>query len=178
MDLAQREQNKNERKVVMENKVVKIVAGDIFNCDADAILQQVDCDGKVRNSISSQIFKKYPVILNWYKARCDEDTKMKNISGSKSALLGFPQVCYKEDYLISDVKDPQVIINLFTYENGCFSPKALSSCLQWVNKHYSGKKIAIPYLKKQENSKSWFDLFEIITKELTDCDVTLYAIRE
>lgn len=162
----------------MENKVVKIVAGDIFNCDADAILQQVDCDGKAKNSISSQIFKKYPVVYNWYKARCDEDTKMKNISGSKSALLGFPQVCYKEDYLIDAIEDEQVIINLFTSENGCFSPKALSSCLQWVNKHYFGKKIAIPYLKKHENSKGWFDLFEVITKELTNCDVTLYAIRE
>lgn len=161
----------------MKNKNVRIVTGDVFNCDADAILNQVDCDGKVRNFISSQIFKKYPVVRNWYKARCNEDIKMKNISGSESALLGFSQVCYKEDYLISDVKDPQVIINLFTYENGCFSPKALSSCLQWVNKHYSGKKIAILYLKKHENSKSWFDLFEIITKELTDCDVTLYAVK-
>lgn len=80
--------------------------GDILTSTADVICHQVNCKGVMGAGLAKQIKQKYPAVFKLYKKRCDEDAKMRKISGSsKSGLLGLPQICYKEDYLIERMKD-------------------------------------------------------------------------
>lgn len=162
--------------------MIRIVDGDIFNCDADAILHQVNCQGVMGSGVAKQVREKFPTVFKYYKARCDEDKRFKEQSGSmKSSLLGLAQVCYKEDYPVDDVKDKQVIINLFAqdrygYDGNCYTDYgALRKCLKTVNKQFSGKKVAIPYLMAcHRGGGDWKTVYQMIVDELADCDVTLY----
>lgn len=121
--------------------MIKIVDGDIFNCDADAILHQVNCQGVNANflmsvyscknrkalmgsGVAKQVREKFPTVFKYYKARCDEDKRFKE----------------------------QFIINLFAqdrygYDGNCYTDyAALRKCLKMVNEQFSGKRVAIPYL--------------------------------
>lgn len=126
---------------------MRIVNGDIFNCDADAILHQVNCQGVMGSGVAKQVREKFPTVFRYYKARCDEDKRNRIDFGfKKSSLLGLAQVCYKEDYLVGDVKDSQVIVNLFAqdrygYDGNCYTDYgALKTCLKSVNSQFAGKK--------------------------------------
>lgn len=162
--------------------MIKIIDGDIFNCDADAILHQVNCQGVMGSGIAKQVREKFPTVFKYYKARCDEDKRFKEQSGiTKSRLLGLAQVCYKEDYPVGDIKDKQVIINLFAqdrygYDGNCYTDyEALRKCLKTVNRQFSGKRVAIPYLMAcHRGGGDWDTVYQMIVEELADCDVTLY----
>lgn len=162
--------------------MIRVVDGDIFNCDADAILHQVNCQGVMGSGVAKQVREKFPTVFKYYKARCDEDKRFKEQSGSvKSSLLGLAQVCYKEDYPVDDIKDKQVIINLFAqdrygYDGNCYTDyEALRKCLKTVNKQFSGKRVAIPYLMAcHRGGGDWKTVYQMIVDELADCDVTLY----
>lgn len=162
--------------------MIKIIEGDIFTCDADAILHQVNCQGVMGSGVAKQVREKFPTVFKHYKARCDEDKKFKIQTGStRSNLLGLAQICYKEDYLAGQVKDTQVIVNLFAqdnygYDGGCYTDyEALHSCLQTVNEQFSGKKVAIPYLMScHRGGGDWALVSKIIEETLTNCDVVFY----
>lgn len=162
--------------------MIKIVDGDIFNCDADAILHQVNCQGVMGSGVAKQVREKFPTVFKYYKACCDEDKRFKEQSGiTKSSLLGLAQVCYKEDYPVGDIKDKQVIINLFAqdrygYDGNCYTDyEALRKCLKTVNKQFSGKRVAIPYLMAcHRGGGDWDTVYQMIVEELADCNVTLY----
>lgn len=162
--------------------MIRVVDGDIFHRDADAILHQVNCQGVMGSGVAKQVREKFPTVFKYYKARCDEDKRFKEQSGSvKSSLLGLAQVCYKEDYPVDDVKDKQVIINLFAqdrygYDGNCYTDyEALRKCLKTVNKQFSGKRVAIPYLMAcHRGGGDWKTVYQMIVDELADCDVTLY----
>ena len=162
--------------------MIKHIKGDIFKSDADAILHQVNCQGVMGSGVAKQVREKFPTVFKYYKARCDEDKRFKELSGSmKSNLLGLAQVCYKEDYLVDDVKDTQVIINLFAqdkygYDGRCYTDyDALRKCLETVNKQFAGKRVAIPYLMAcHRGGGDWDIVSKMIEDTLTECDVTLY----
>lgn len=161
---------------------MEIVVGNIFDSKADAILHQVNCQGVMGSGVAKQVREKFPTVFKHYKARCDEDKRFKEQSGiTKSSLLGLAQVCYKEDYPVGDIKDKQVIINLFAqdrygYDGNCYTDyEALRKCLKTVNKQFSGKRVAIPYLMAcHRGGGDWDTVYQMIVDELADCDVTLY----
>ena len=161
---------------------IKVVDGDIFNCDADAILHQVNCQGVMGSGVAKQVREKFPAVFRYYKARCDEDKKLKAQTGSaRSSLLGLAQICYKEDYTVGQVKDEQVIVNLFAqdnygYDGRCYTDyEALRKCLQMVNERFAGKRVAIPYLMSCcRGGGDWATVLKIIKDSLTNCQVTLY----
>lgn len=162
--------------------MIKVVNGDIFNSDADAILHQVNCQGVMGSGIAKQVREKFPTVFKYYKAYCDEDKRFREQTGSKvSGLLGLAQVCHKEDYLVGEVKDTQVIVNMFAqdrygYDGGLYTDyTALRKCLQSVNKRFAGKKVAIPYLMAcHRGGGDWNFVSKMIEETLVDCDVTFY----
>lgn len=164
---------------------IEIVNGDIFESDADAILHQVNCQGVMGSGVAKQVREKFPAVFRYYKARCDEDKKFKEQTGCvRSSLLGLAQICYKEDYLVGQVKDTQVIVNLFAqdnygYDGNCYTDyDALRKSLQTVNKQFSGEKVAIPYLMAcHRGGGDWNVVSKMIEETLTDCDVTLYKFK-
>lgn len=162
--------------------MIKHIKGNIFQSDADAILHQVNCQGVMGSGIAKQVREKFPTVFQYYKARCDEDKKTREHFGlSKSTLLGLAQVCYKEDYRVGAVKDTQVIVNLFAqdnygYDGKCYTDyNALKKCLEFVNRQFAGKKVAIPYLMGcHRGGGDWSIVSKMIEEVFTDCDVILY----
>lgn len=165
---------------------MKYVKGDIFESNADAILHQVNCQGVMRSGVAKQVREKFPTVFKYYKARCDEDKRFRKQSGSaKSSLLGLAQICYKEDYRVGNVKDTQVIINLFAqdkygYDGKCYTDyDALRRCLETVNKQFVGKKVSIPYLMAcHRGGGDWNVVSKIIEETLVNCDVMIYEYNQ
>ena len=164
---------------------MKHVKGNIFDSDADAILHQVNCQGVMGSGVAKQVRERFPTVFQYYKSLCEYDKQVMADRGlTKSTLLGRIQVVHKEDYTVR-VKDkdvsPQVIVNLFAqdkygYDGSCYTDyDALRMCLDQVNKKFSGKKVAIPYLMAcHRGGGDWSVVSKMIEETLVDCDVTLY----
>lgn len=161
---------------------MKHIKGDIFTSAADAILHQVNCQGVMGAGLAKQIKEKFPVVFKYYKALCDDDKRMRaRTCSTKSYLLGRAQVCYKEDYLVGQVEDNQVIVNLFAQDKygrdgRCYTDyEALKKCLEYVNERFWGKTVAIPYLMGCGLAGGdWNVVSKIIENTLVDCNVILY----
>lgn len=154
---------------------MKIVNGDIFDCDADALLHQVNCRGVMGGGVAKQVKQKYPSVFEWYKLWCDEYKDVAVRLGYQP-LLGKIQVCDKNN------ERPYAIINLFAQDgygrDKCYTDyNALSSCLRQVNNEFKGKNIAIPYkMSCDRGGWDWDVVLKIIEEELSDCKVTLYKL--
>lgn len=154
---------------------MEVVNGNIFDCDADVLLHQVNCRGVMGSGVAKQVKQKYPSVFKWYKLWCDECKDVASIVGYQP-LLGKIQVCYAND------EHPYAIVNMFAqdgYGRGrCFTDyDALRKCLRQVNFEFKGKKIAIPYkMSCDRGGGDWNMVMGIIEEELSDCKVTLYKL--
>lgn len=160
---------------------MKHVKGDILGSHADVIIHQVNCQGVMGAGLAKQIRDKYPVVYLAYKALCDDDERMRMRTGqSQSGLLGRIQVCYKDNYPIGRVEDPQVIVNLFAQdrygrEQRYTDYEALRLCLEKVNQRFAGKSVAVPYkMGCGLAGGDWNVVSRIIKETLRDCDVIMY----
>lgn len=166
--------------------MIKHVQGNIFDSNADAILHQVNCQGVMGAGVAKQVREKYPFVYNLYKQLCNKDKIFKDHLGfSHSNLLGYAQVCpinHEEDKLIN-LENKHYIVNLFAQDDcgsdKCYTDyKALKKCLEYVNKRFAGKSVAIPYLMSCGLAGGdWSIVSKIIEETLTDCDVTLYEYK-
>lgn len=158
--------------------------GDILTGTADVICHQVNCKGVMGGGLAKQIKDKYPAVFRYYKARCDEDAKMRQISGiSKSGLLGLAQICYKEDFPVGQVTDKQCIVNLFA-QDGYGRDKrytdydAFRKCLKNLSellKGWGAPTIAIPYqIGCGLGGGDWNIILPIIEEELSDYTVEIW----
>lgn len=159
---------------------MKHIKGDILESRADVIVHQVNCQGVMGAGLAKQIKEKYPVVFWAYKSLCDEDKKVRARTGIfRSRLLGQIQVCYKENYPIGRVEDPQAIVNLFAqdyYGRGhrYTDYDALRLCLERVNQRFVGKTVAVPYMMGCGLAGGdWGVVSRIIEESLRDCDVVL-----
>lgn len=158
------------------------VIGNVLESKADVILHQVNCQGVMGAGLAKQIKDKYPVVFLAYKAMCEEDKKLRLRTGQlQSNLLGRIQVCYKENYPIGRVDDPQVIVNLFAQDRygrdgRCYTDyDALRLCLEKVNQRFAGKSVAVPYLMGCGLAGGdWNVVSKLIDVTLKDCQVVLY----
>lgn len=145
---------------------MKVVDGNIFDSDADAILHQVNCQGVMGSGIAKLIKEKYPSVYSNYRMRCCLN------KGSTSELLGVMQSCA--------ISLDKYIVNLFAQDkygrSKCYTDyDALRNCLRQVNEVFAGKTVAIPYMMScVRGGGDWNIVFKIIEEELKDCDVTLY----
>lgn len=159
---------------------MRIIDGNIFDSKADAILHQVNCQGVMGSGVAKQVKERYPTVFHWYKQWCDENKEAAQQLG-KSPLLGKIQIVYKEDFPVDDIKDSQVIVNLYAQDRfgrgtKCYTDyDALRTCLKQVDTAFNGKSVAIPYMMScGRGGGDWDIVSKIIEEELKDCDVTLY----
>lgn len=159
---------------------MKLIKGDIFESKADAILHQVNCQGVMGSGVAKQVREKYPVVYQWYKKWCDEYKEVAKSLG-KNPLLGRAQIVYKENVPYDQLTDKQVIVNLYAqdkygYGGNCYTDyDALKKCLEYVNQHFKGCSVAIPYLMAcHRGGGDWSIVSKLIEETLVDCDVTLY----
>ena len=66
---------------------IPIINGDIFESDADAILHQVNCQGKMGSGVARQVKERYPFVYELYKQACDNDKKCRPAGMGKSMLM-------------------------------------------------------------------------------------------
>ena len=151
--------------------MITYLNGDVLNSDADVILHQVNCKGKMGAGLALQIKNRYPFLYRQYVDFC-------STVADSSALLG--------EALIVPVRDNQSIANLFAqdgYAHYGFTTRcltnydALRKCMQTVNKRYKGKRVALLYLLGCGLAGGdWLVVKKIIEEELTECDVEIYSL--
>lgn len=157
--------------------MIEFINGNIFECNADAILHQVNCQGVMGSGIAKDIKQRYPSVFDEYKKMCDEN-KLAECSLLKSKLLGEILICNQDD------NKERYIVNLFSQDrygnNGCYTDyEALRKCLAKVNNEFSGRQIAIPYkMSCNRGGGDWNIVTKIIEKELKDCYVKIYKLKE
>jgi O-acetyl-ADP-ribose deacetylase (regulator of RNase III) len=165
---------------------IPILNGDIFESDANAILHQVNCQGKMGSGVAKQVRERYPYVYELYKKACDEDKRQREHLGmGKSMLLGYAQVCPLESSLVGEEKCKQRIVNLFAqdkygYDGKCYTDyDALQRCLKQVNARFRGEKVAVPYMMScYRGGGNWDIVSTMIIDTLKDCDVTFYRYSE
>lgn len=132
---------------------IPIVEGDIFASDSKIIIHQVNCKGKMNSGVAKQVREKYPVVFEYYKSWCDDESRNPK-QLEKSPLLGQAQIVYIEDKKVGDiVSDGRIIVNLFSqdgygYDGKCYTDyAAMLKGLQSIASQFSKEeKIGIPYL--------------------------------
>lgn len=153
--------------------MIKYLEGNVLNSNADVILHQVNCKGKMGAGLALQIKNKYPNVFREYAQLCTQAQE------NSSLLLG--------NVLIVPIGSSQYIANLFAQDNyasygfaaHCMTDyNALRKCLKTINEKFAGKKVALPYLLGCGLAGGdWKIVEKIIEEELTDCDVEIVSIK-
>ena len=160
---------------------MKIVKGNPLDSNADAILHQVNCQGVMEGGIAEQIKDRYPVVFDMYKARCDEHEKLVKETGiDVYPLLGLAQICYKENYPVTDVKDKQAIVNLFSRNISSNNIPytdygALRKALEQIDIQFAGHTVAIPFEASDRKTDNWKIVSKIIDEALSKSNVIAYC---
>jgi O-acetyl-ADP-ribose deacetylase (regulator of RNase III) len=163
-----------------EEKMIRIVEGDILQAKEDIIGHQVNCKGVMGAGLAAQIKKKYPNVYTSY------------INLIKWAKEEYKRGYSKTDNLLSscqfvDTPDSKVIANIFgQYGYGRRSiqtdyealRKGLWSIKEVVTYPYTklyNKTIALPYgIGCGLAGGDWKIVYNIIDEVFSDYDVTLY----
>lgn len=160
---------------------MRIVKGNPLNSNADAILHQVNCQGLSLSDVAREIKDRYPVVYDMYKARCDEHEKIVKETGIDIyPLLGLAQICYKEDYPVTDVRDTQVIVNLFSQNLSSNNIPytdygALRKALEQIDSQFAGRTVAISLETSDRQSNDRKIVSKIIKEALSNCNVVAYC---
>ena len=152
--------------------MINYLNGDVLSSDADVILHQVNCKGKMGAGLALQVKKKYPFVYKQYATFCSQ-------AEDSSSLLG--------QTLIVPVSNEQSIANLFAqdgyasygFTTACLTDyKALRKCLKHIGRKYKGKRVALPYLLGCGLAGGdWSIVKEIIEEELKECDVEINQLN-
>ena len=153
--------------------MVKYVTGDILSSDADVILHQVNCKGKMNAGIDLRIKNTYPAVYERYFDFCDTG----KADAPSSRLLG--------NVLITPISPSQSIASLFAQDGYAFYGFAtqrytdydkLRECLKVIAEKYDGKRIALPYhLGCGISGGNWDIVIKIIEEELEKCEVEIFS---
>lgn len=150
--------------------MLKVIKGDIFDTNANAILHQVNCRGVMGSGVAKQVREKYPSVYSSYKKACEHL--------GPYGVFGKIQVC------AINPEKTRFVVNLFSQLNygysGCYTDyEKLKECLKKVNERFSGRSVAIPYLIGcDRGGGDWEVVSKIIEETLTDCDVTFYRFNK
>jgi len=151
--------------------MIKFVQGDIFESDAQALVNPVNCVGKMGKGLALEFKKRYPGMYRIYKAQCDD----------KKLFIGqvLTYTIFSEDGNIDNYK---YIINLPTklhWINNSqyrYIKDGLEELVQEV-KLLKIKSIAIPPLGCGLGGLDWYIVKDQITKvfeNLEDVEVMVY----
>lgn len=144
---------------------IKNIDGNLLDTDAELILHQVNCQGKMNSGVAKAIREKWPVVYESYKSFCN--------SGSKH--LG---VC-----LPVKINDNQRVINMFSQDKYGYDGKmytsydAINTCLGKVKDYCvknGYKKIALPYkMCCCRGGANWDVITAMIKANFEDSDITI-----
>lgn len=144
------------------------IKGNIFESDAEAIVNPVNCDGIMGKGLALEIKKKYPSVFLQYRKFC------------KSGELVIGKVLLVK----TKEEQPKYIIN-FPTKNHWRNPSEYSyiklglGSLKSLLKKYQPKinSIAIPALGCGLGGLKWEEVSKMIEESLKDLDVDIYIFQ-
>ena len=148
--------------------MIKYFEGTVFNTDAEAIVNTINCDGFMGAGLALEFSLRYPKMLDDYEYKC----KNKIIKTGK----------------IDTFKENDILIINFPTKNSFKFP----SQIKWIEeglkdfvenyKSYNVKSIAFPKLGCSNGGLSWNEVKPLMEKYLADLEITIYicidTIRE
>lgn len=149
---------------------IKHIYGDILKADADCILHQVNCQGKMNSGLAKQIRAMFPEVFETYVNFCSKRTS-KQLLGN---MLGV--AVHSEEN-----KKVRAIMNLFAqeyygYDGKCYTDyKALEQSLYKVKQYTQFNSLAIPYkMGCCRGGGDWNKVYSIIEKVFKDTDTKIF----
>lgn len=149
---------------------IKIIDGNLLDSDADLILHQVNCQGKMNSGIARAIREKWPKVFEKYSEFCSTDYEK----------LG--------RCLPVKVSDKQWVINMFSQENYGYDGKlytsydAVNQCLSNLKSYMfvnGFKRLALPYkMCCCRGGANWGVIMALIKAnfEKTDISIDIYKL--
>lgn len=146
---------------------IKNIDGILLDTDAELILHQVNCQGKMNSGVAKAIREKWPIVFEEYHKLFYKDFFV--------VKLGICQTV--------SVNDTQKVINMFSQDNYGYDGKmytsydAINTCLGKV-KDYCVKngytKIALPYkMCCCRGGANWDVIMAMIKANFKDSDITI-----
>lgn len=149
---------------------IPVVKGDVLTAPTDVIIHQVNCMGRMGSGVAQQVRERFPNVYDAYLKFCDRYK-------DKNQLLG--------QVLCVDTGDGRTICNMFSQLNFGYDGKmytnieAFKQCLEYINDRFDGKTVAIPYkIGCCRGGANWDDISVLISRELSNCKVTLYMYNK
>lgn len=146
---------------------IKNIDGNLLDTDAELILHQVNCQGKMNSGVAKAIREKWPIVFEEYIKLFSKDLFV--------VKLGICQPV--------SVTDNQKVINMFSQDNYGYDGKmytsydAINTCLgkvkdYCVNNGY--KRIALPYkMCCCRGGANWDVIMAMIKANFEDSDITI-----
>lgn len=153
---------------------IKYIEGDILTAKTDAILQQVNCRGVMGAGLAKQIRTKYPYVYNRYLSLCNEHVTKPYFLLGRIQVITPPSCEY----------DVPTIVNLFAQDRYGRDRQytdydAMRECFRRVNERFAGDSVAIPYgIGCGLAGGDWDIVLNMIEKELTKCDISIYRFQK
>lgn len=146
---------------------IKNIDGNLLDTDAELILHQVNCQGKMNSGVAKAIREKWPIVFEEYIKLFSKDFFV--------VKLGICQPV--------SISDNQKVINMFSQDNYGYDGKmytsydAINTCLgkvkdYCVNNGY--KRIALPYkMCCCRGGANWDVIMAMIKANFEDSDITI-----
>lgn len=146
---------------------IKNIDGNLLDTDAELILHQVNCQGKMNSGVAKAIREKWPIVFEEYIKLFSKDFFV--------VKLGICQPV--------SVTDNQKVINMFSQDNYGYDGKmytsydAINTCLGKVKDYCvknGYKRIALPYkMCCCRGGANWDVIMAMIKANFEDSDITI-----
>ena len=151
---------------------IKQIDGNLLDSNAELIMHQVNCQGKMNSGVAKVIREKWPVVYQSYLKLIGE----KIYASEKGfSLLGLVQPV--------TVSDTQKVLNLFGQEKYGYdgkqytSYKAIETCFRKVASYCTEngyKTVAMPYkMSCDRGGADWDTIMNLLTESFKNTDVTI-----
>lgn len=146
---------------------IKNIDGNLLETDAELILHQVNCQGKMNSGVAKAIREKWPIVFEEYVKLFSKDFFV--------VKLGICQPV--------SITDNQKVINMFSQDNYGYDGKmytsydAINTCLGKVKDYCvknGYKRIALPYkMCCCRGGANWDVIMAMIKANFEDSDITI-----
>lgn len=150
--------------------MIEIVNGNLLESNANLLLHQVNCMGKMGKGLALQIKQQYPIVYEKYQIACS--------ALEPNELLGKIQVC--------KINESQSIVNVFSqmgfgYGKRYTDYQAMREAFTKIADlaREEGYTIGLPYnYGCGLGGGNWKKVYDIIEEVYYDVDVTIYKLED